>query len=94
MPVTLRTPAQVIVLTARMRVLFASVPPPDVLMNVKSAMLKLEYQVEPLFGIHGETSIEKTTLGRTARTVETMRPMICPASCGVSEFGSPPELYW
>ena len=35
------------VLADRMRVVSASVPPPEVLMNVKSLIVKFEYQLDP-----------------------------------------------
>ena len=47
-PVTWLTPAHVILLLARIAELAASVPPPDVLMNVKRLMSKLAYQDLPL----------------------------------------------
>src|SRR6188474_3048712 len=87
LPAALLTPAQVIMLAARILKLPPSVPPPEVLMKVNRLMSKFENQVAPLslplFGAtHGEMSMEKMSLGRCFFMAPTNWLMICPASAG------------
>ena len=70
----------------RIFVLLAAVPPPEVLMKVNRPMSKLVYQAEPLLGIHGEMSIEKTALGNELFRAFTRAVILVPACAGVQAW--------
>jgi len=94
LPVTVFTPAQVIELLARIFVLPASVPPPDVFMNVNKPMLKLGYQADPLFAIHGEISMENLAFGKEAFKALTSAVILVPATAGDQGCVCPLIVYW
>src|ERR1017187_6017907 len=94
LPVTVLTPAQVIELFARIFVLPASEPPPEVLMNVNKPILKLGYQAEPLFAIHGDISMENLAFGKEAFKALTSAVMLVPATAGDHGCVCPLIVYW